>query len=304
MPVLSAPARLVVALLVLMPGVAAAQSLGGSAASLDVQNRMARAHDFTFLNTPGQVNKFVSSGYLVRVRPNSDFKLYGVSFPYARPEVQLFVGRLASQYRASCGEPLVVTSLTRPESRQPRNASDRSVHPTGMAVDLRLSRKTSCRRWLEKVLLDLERGRVLEATRERRPAHYHVAVFPQSYARYVASRSPGPRPAETMAVAPARTARYQVRSGDSLWDIARKHGTTVARLSEENGLSSSRIRPGQMLEVPTTLAKTARYQVRSGDSLWAIARKHGTTVARLREENRLPSSRIRPGQVLEVPITL
>ncbi|HCR04648.1 MAG TPA: hypothetical protein DIU18_05635, partial [Gemmatimonadetes bacterium] len=148
MLVRSAPNLLAAAFLVLTPGLASAQSLGGSASSLDRQNRMARTHDFTFLGTVKQVNRFASLGYLVRVQPNSDFRLHGVSFPYARPEVQLFVGRLASQYRAACGEQLVVTSLTRPESRQPRNASDRSVHPTGMAVDLRVSRKTSCRRWL------------------------------------------------------------------------------------------------------------------------------------------------------------
>ena len=236
MLVLSAPSLLAAAFLVLVPNLATAQSLGGSASSLDLQNRMARTHDFTFLGSPGQVSRFASLGYLVRVRPNSDFELHGVSFPYARPEVQLFVSRLASQYRASCGERLVVTSLTRPESRQPRNASDRSVHPTGMAVDLRLSWKTSCRRWLERVLLELERARVLEATREKRPAHYHVAVFPQPYARYVMSLS--------------KTTRYRVRSGDSLWAIARKHGTTVARLREENGLSSSRILAGQVLDVP------------------------------------------------------
>jgi LysM repeat protein len=236
MQVLSFPSLIAAVFLVLAPNLANAQSLGGSASSLDRQNRMARTHDFTFLDTPGQVSRFADLGYLVRVRPNSDFDLHGVSFPYARPEVQVFVSRLASQYRAACGEQLVVTSLTRPESRQPRNASDRSVHPTGMAVDLRLSRNTSCRHWLERVLLELERSRVVEATRERRPAHYHVAVFPQPYTNYVASLS--------------KTTRYRVRSGDSLWAIAREHGTTVARLREDNGLASSRILAGQVLDLP------------------------------------------------------
>ena len=37
-----------------------------------------------------------------------------VSFPFARPEVELFVQRLSGQYRRACGEQLVVTSLTRP----------------------------------------------------------------------------------------------------------------------------------------------------------------------------------------------
>ena len=79
----------------------------------------------------------------------------------------------------------MVTSLTRPLSRQPRNASSRSVHPTGMALDVRRSNSRSCRSWLESVLLSLEGSGVLEATRESYPPHYHIAVYPQPYARYV-----------------------------------------------------------------------------------------------------------------------
>lgn len=243
------------ALAALVPAVAAGQSLSGSRASLDVQNRMAKAHDFSFLATAAQVRKFVGSGYLVPVRPNGDFELHDVSFPYARPPVLLFVRRLAAQYHAACGEPLVVTSLTRPAALQPRNASDRSVHPTGMAVDLRLSPRPGCRRWLERVLLDLESERVLEATRERRPAHYHVAVFPEPYIHWVEGRSAVTTVVATTSPkaktsAEAHQMRYQVRSGDSLWNIARKHGTTVALLKAKNELPSTRILPGQVLEVP------------------------------------------------------
>jgi hypothetical protein len=229
---------------------AEAQSLGGSAASLDRQNRVARQHDYSFLQTGSQVRRFVSAGYLVPIVPSSDFEMHLVSFPYARPEVQLFLDRLASQYRRACGERLVVTSLTRPESDQPRNASDRSVHPTGMAIDLRLSRSRTCRSWLERVLLDLERGQVLEATRERRPAHYHIALFPRSYTSYLENRGIPFRLASASTATPREPVRYRVRSGDSLWTIARKHGTTVAMLQNRNALTSSRIVPGQVLELP------------------------------------------------------
>lgn len=238
---------------------AQAQSLRGSRASLDIQNQMAKSHEFTYLDTRGQLEKFVRLGYLVPVEANDDFQLHQVSFPYARPEIDLFVKRLGAQYRSSCGEPLVVTSLTRPAALQPRNASDRSVHPTGMAVDLRIPRKSSCRRWLEGVLLDMEERRVVEATRERRPAHYHIAVFPAPYRDWVNGREPSVRIAQTASPKPASigaagksAATYQVRTGDSLWNIARKHGTTVAALRAKNALASSRIRPGQVLEVPAS----------------------------------------------------
>jgi LysM repeat protein len=45
---------------------------------------------------------------------------------------------------------------------------------------------------------------------------------------------------------------YRVRSGDSLWTIARRVGTTVERLKSENGLSSNRIYAGQVIEVPVS----------------------------------------------------
>jgi len=220
------------------------QTLRGSRSSMDVQNRMAKAHDYTFIETPARVRYFADQGWLVPVKSTRDFVVKGdVSFPYARPEVELFAQRLGRQYRRACGEQLVVTSLTRPANRQPRNASDRSVHPTGMAIDIRYSWNPSCRRWLEDVLVSLERQGVLEATLERRPRHYHVAVFPRQYAQYVdrlaARAADGPDLQE-----------YRVRSGDSLWDIAREHGTTVDELREYNGIRDNRIFVGQLLDVP------------------------------------------------------
>jgi hypothetical protein len=121
------------------------------------------------------------------VYSTTDLLLDRVSFPYARPAVRMFIERLASQYRAATRERLVVTSLTRPLDDQPRNASPLSVHPAGMAVDFRRPSKASSRQWLEKTLLSLENKGVIDATRERRPAHYHVAVFPDKYATYAAT---------------------------------------------------------------------------------------------------------------------
>ncbi len=181
--------RPILVFLTLLAGAARAQpaSLAGGSASMERQGAAARAHRFTYLRTPRQVRRFVARGWLVPVEPGPDLVLHEVSFPYARKAIRLFLRRLSRQYREACGEKLVVTSLTRPRSKQPRNASPRSVHPTGMAIDLRRSTNPRCRRWLEGVLLHLERRGALEATLERRPPHYHVAVFPRRYERYVRS---------------------------------------------------------------------------------------------------------------------
>lgn len=249
-----------------------AQTLRGSRVAMQRQNSVAREQDYTFLATSGQVQKFVDLGLLVPVRGNGDYQLKGVSHPYARPALKTFVERLARQYHGACGERLVVTSLTRPTGEQPRNASDLSVHPAGMAVDLRISNKRSCQRWLERTLLSLEDRGVLDATREQRPPHFHVAVFPERYLAYVAQlggtvrlASTRSTPAEqataaaiegapetpgSAAEAQAAVEKYRVNRGDSLWTIARRYGTTVALIKELNNLRGSRIAAGQVHTVP------------------------------------------------------
>lgn len=225
---------------------AGAQSLRGSPATVERQQLAAQQHGFTFLHDAAHVRRFVVAGYLIPIASNRDYEVKRISFPYGRPEVALFLSRLGRQYRDACGETLVVTSLTRPTTRQPWNASPRSVHPTGMAVDLRRSTNRHCREWLESVLLHLEGRGVIEAVRENRPPHYHVAVFPKPYAAYVAQLE---RPGDAAPSAVVREAGYRVQRGDTLWTIARANGLTVGELTAANELRGSHIYPGQLLRL-------------------------------------------------------
>jgi hypothetical protein len=177
-----------VASIVLAPSLALAgeESLRGSPGSMERQHHVAVEEELTFHRTPQAVLKEVEAGTLTPLAGNEDYRIANVSFAYAVPEVRMMVERLSKQYRAACGEPLVVTSLTRPKVKQPRNAHALSVHPAGMAVDLRISKVAACRVWLENTLLALESVQVLDVTRERMPPHYHVAVYPTPYREYVA----------------------------------------------------------------------------------------------------------------------
>jgi membrane-bound lytic murein transglycosylase D len=58
--------------------------------------------------------------------------------------------------------------------------------------------------------------------------------------------------ARTPARAPARpqVRRYQVRRGDNLTVIARRHGVTITALRSANGIRGDRIRAGQTLRIP------------------------------------------------------
>jgi hypothetical protein len=169
-------------------GTAQAAELGGSLSSMKHQHDVALRLQYTFLRTPTQVREYAAKGRLEELSGNADYALARVSFPYARPEVRMFVERLAADYREATGKQLVVTSLTRPEALQPRNAHELSVHPAGMAVDFRVPDEAANRRWLETTLLAMEKNGLLDVTRERHPPHYHVAVFPEPYRAYAKKR--------------------------------------------------------------------------------------------------------------------
>jgi LysM repeat protein len=98
------------------------------------------------------------------------------------------------------------------------------------------------------------------------------------------------------------TTTYTVKSGDNLYSIAADFGTTVDAIKSANNLTSNLLSIGQVLTIPTTASGTTRtYTVQSGDSLWTIANKFGTTVDALRSANNLATDLLSIGQVLIIP---
>ena len=112
-----------------------------------------------------------------------------------------------------------------------------------------------------------------------------------------------------------------MRSGDTLEKIARRNGTTVKRLCQLNGISAtSTLRVGQKLKVSGSASSAGKssastksgkdskasggagtYTVKSGDTLYSIAKRNGTTVKKLCQLNGISeNSKLRVGQKLRV----
>lgn len=174
--------RLLAPLVVLLGGVLvtaplAAQTLRGSQTAVDESYEHAQRRGLTFHRTGRTVRSAAATGQFVRLGGNANYRVAGVTYPYVLASTRRVVERLAEEYRDVCRERMTVTSAVRPSSRQPRNASEKSVHPTGLAIDLRKPRRSACRSWLRQRLLELEADGVVDATEEYRPPHFHVVVY-------------------------------------------------------------------------------------------------------------------------------
>jgi len=119
-------------------------------------------------------------------------------------------------------------------------------------------------------------------------------------------------PTPTATPAPGQTVIYVVRTGDTLYSIARSFGVSVAAIAQLNSISNTRyIQVGQQLIIPrgasgTPVPSTPQpgplvYIVQWHDTLYSIARRYGTTVEAIAMENRIANpSRIYVGQRLVI----
>ncbi len=100
---------------------------------------------------------------------------------------------------------------------------------------------------------------------------------------------------------------HVVRSGDSLWIIAKRYDTTTKKIQELNNLSTTRLHIGQVLKIPGYKSEKAAtenlkiYRVKHGDTPFQIAQLYKMPLERFLHINRLtPRSNIFPGQKLFV----
>ena len=99
---------------------------------------------------------------------------------------------------------------------------------------------------------------------------------------------------------------YTVKAGDTLYGIAKEYGLSVEELKKMNDLKNNNLSINQKLLVSGTGENIIggdydTYIVKSGDNLYAIARKYGISVDKLKNINNLSSNLLSIGQKLLVP---
>jgi membrane-bound lytic murein transglycosylase D len=87
------------------------------------------------------------------------------------------------------------------------------------------------------------------------------------------------------------TFSYKVRRGDTLWELAQKHGTSVSKLRSINGISRrAKLRIGQIIKIPgpkQSKGLVNYYVVKRGDTLSSIAKNFGVTMNKLVAWNKI-----------------
>jgi LysM repeat protein len=144
---------------------------------------------------------------------------------------------------------------------------------------------------------------------------------PTATATEMPTETATPSPTLTSTATPTATPiTHQILPGDTLVNIARRYGTTVELLAQQNGIVNVHlIDVGQILIIPTPIPPSATptatstptpeatssaitvYVVQVGDTLDEIAKEYDTTIQSIVELNGLTdASRIFPGQELQI----
>lgn len=102
---------------------------------------------------------------------------------------------------------------------------------------------------------------------------------------------------------------YTVKKGDNLYYIAKKYGTTVDDIKRYNNLTSNSLDVGDRLAIPCEDSGSEykplennyiSYTVQKGDNLYLLAKKYGTTVDKIMDDNNLTSDDLEVGMTLVI----
>lgn len=157
------------------------------------------------------------------------------------------------------------------------------------------------------------------APAEVAPSYAPAASAEPQHNTQVAAHTPAATSGETI----------EVKQGDTLYGLSKRHGVSLAELMSANGLTSPNLKPGQKLLLPSANAPVraiarapkaapsapvsppsaevaarygSTYTVQPGDSLYKIAQANKVNFAELQHVNGITDVRkVRPGAVLKIP---
>jgi peptidoglycan DL-endopeptidase LytF len=127
---------------------------------------------------------------------------------------------------------------------------------------------------------------------------------PNFLADLQATGTPAPTPAPEQIASPeVNMKEVKVKKGDVLERIARQNHVSVSEIMKANKLTSTRLKIGQVLKIPSTSSpKTASatpatgaqyYTIKAGDNPWTIAVKHHMKVEELLKLNNMDEQKAR-----------
>jgi len=170
----------------------------------------------------------------------------------------------------------------------------------------------------------IQRFNNLNGTVIRQGDHLLIPVASESAEHYTLSAEQ--RLASTQSSQQGQRVDHQVQRGDTLWDISRKYGVSVANIARWNNMApGDMLRPGQTLAIytgqntntTTTAARssiqnggepvmrTVNYRVRSGDSLARIANRFRVTISEIEQWNSISHENyLQPGQQLTLRVNV
>lgn len=232
--------------------------------------------------------KFFNPQYKQQIIPASEKKPYILNIP--EQYVESYIKNEKELYEFKTKRGINKEKL----QEEMKKISDRSVHIVKSGESL-----GSIAKKYHVSVSQLQRWNNLKGT----------TIYPKQKLIVYASGAPMAQAGNATPVERSTTSKiHVVKSGETLGKIAAKYKCTVTDLKKWNNLSGTNIKVGQKLKVyppqnnsdPKTTNNASTYTVKSGDSLWEIAKKFNTTVDNLKKINNLKTNNLKVGQKLKL----
>ncbi len=108
---------------------------------------------------------------------------------------------------------------------------------------------------------------------------------------------------------------HKVMSGQTLYSLARRYGTTVTEIKAKNAELVNDLKVGQTINIPygkpmgqaeiptkTSVQASKTHTVAAGETLFAISQKYGVDVNKIKKLNGLTSNALAVGQTLKISV--